>query len=247
VAFVAAVGLLRRAHWRQVASALYAQNIAGWQAQRAWTAVASRDPEPWRATAAETARRALEGLGLSFAGWIQNATFPLGAIQPTQIGMSIFFGDEGTIWAASYQAADHEVVEFESEFADGSVLSTGNNELAARLALPRSFDVCQQPFDSDPSALLTLHRDRIAARLGARPEVPLVRCATLEDVLASQDRQRAVKQPFRLHDGRRVRTCRPSLTAVTRRHEGHLRRISTRRPQGPRGGRCTFRRRRVAG
>jgi hypothetical protein len=197
IAFVAAIRLARRLQWRQIASALYAHNVAGWQGQRAWTAVASRDPEPWRAGGADAARRALEGLDFSFAGWIQNATFPLGAIHATQIGMTVFFGDEGTIWAASYEASGHEVVEFESEFADGLVLSTGNNELAGRLAWPPSFDVLQQPFDSDPSAFLTLHRERIAARLRARPEAVLVRCATVEDVLLSQERQRAVKRPFR--------------------------------------------------
>lgn len=196
-AVVAAVRYARRLHWRQIASALYAQNTAIWQAQRPWSAVASSDPEPWRAAGAEAARRELEGLGFSFAGWIQSATLPFGAIPSTQINMCVLFGDEGTIWAASYEAAGHEVVEFESEFTDGFVVSTGNNELGGRLGSPPSFDVLQRPFDSDASALATLHRERIAARLEARPEVGLVRCATLADVLASQERQSAVKRPYR--------------------------------------------------
>jgi len=195
VAVVAALKLARRSHWRQVAAALYAQNAAVWQAQR--TSIASGDPEPWRSERADTARREMEGFGFSFAGWIQNETFPRGATQPTQTGMSVCLGDGGTIWAASYEAGGHEVVEFESEFADGFVVSTGNNALVGQLAWPPSFDVRQQHFESEPAALVTLHRDRIAARLGARPGVPLVRCATLADVLASQERQRAVKGPFR--------------------------------------------------
>jgi hypothetical protein len=231
IAFALALRLAHRLQWRQMAAALYAQNLAGWQAQGAWTAVASRDPEPWRADGAAAARRALEALGFSFAGWIQNATFPLGALQPTQIGMSVFFGDGGTIWTASYETADHEVVEFESEFADGFVVSTGNNELAGRMALPPSFDVLQQPFDSDPSELLALHRERIAARLRARPEVVLVRCATLEEVLLSQERQRTVKRPFR-----------QSVDFMTEAEFGHLARFSRLSPAATRGIYAEYRR-----
>ena len=231
VAFVAALRLARRSHWRQIASALYAQNLAAWQAQRPWSAVASGDPEPWRAAGAEGARRELEGLGFSYVGWIQNATFPQGATQPTQIGMSVFFGDEGTIWAASYESAGHEVVEFESEFADGFVVSTGNNALAGRLGLPPSFDVLQRPFDSDASALATLHRERIAARLGARPEVVLVRCVTLEDVLASQGRQSAVKRPYR-----------HSVDFMTEEEFAHLAKFSRLSPAATKGIYAEYRR-----
>jgi hypothetical protein len=197
VAAVVAVKHARRWWWRRIASALYAQNAATWETSRPWAAVLSGDPEPWRATAADAALQELERAGFSFVGWIQHSTFPVGSIRPTEIVMGICFGDGGTVWAASYDAEGHEVVEFESEFADGFILSTGNNELAGQLAWPPSFDVRHQSFDSGTSALATLHRERVAARLAEVPEMALMGCATLEDVLASQERQLAAKRLFR--------------------------------------------------
>jgi hypothetical protein len=192
VAFAILVQLIERRRWRAAGSRLYAQHASLWDVVRPWKTVESSEPEPWRAPAAASARHQLETLGFSFVGHIQNPGYP-GNEAPV---MAVHLGAEGRIWAACYESAGHEVIEFESAFANGRVVGTSNNEVAGRLMWPPDFDMSHQGFDTRISDLLAQHRARVEA-VAALAQVPPVQCQSLQDLIAVQDRQQAAKHAFR--------------------------------------------------
>jgi hypothetical protein len=186
----------RRRSWRDRALQLYRTNAALWQSQPRWVVIDARNHVPWRAEAAASVQGEIERLGFRVAGFIQDATDRGPDLPRDERVMAILLDDTGLIWAASYEVNGREVIEFESEFADGTVLGTGNNELAARLSWPEGFDIRHESATRPLPTLLAHHRDRLRVR-SAIGTSPPVRCLTVDDVVASQDRQQAAKHAFR--------------------------------------------------
>lgn len=160
---VTAIGLLsiiaQRRSWRRKALELYRTHAAIWQSEPRWIAVSSRN------CASALVDAEVERLGFAAIGCIQDATDRDSAAPRDERVMRIFLGDGGTIWAASYEMSGHDVLEFETEFSNGFVVGTGNNELTGRLTWPAGFDVTQEPYASTMEFLLEKHRQRIRARL----------------------------------------------------------------------------------
>ncbi len=192
VAFVVMGEFIQRRRWRAVASRLCAQQASIWGTFRPWVIAESPGPTPGRVHAADSVGQDLESLGFSLVGHIRNPAHP----HFREPVMAVFLGEEGTTWAASYEMEDHEVVELESAFADDRVVGTTNNEMAGRLSPPPGFDLLNQPYDTPVRELLAQHRERV--RIAATPApAASIRCRSLEDVLAVQNREQAAKHAFR--------------------------------------------------
>lgn len=88
-------------------------------------------------------------------------------------------------------------VDLETEFEDGRFLITHNSPQASVMKAPPQFEVDVHPCGTSADRLLEAHlvrlRKRLAAEPGARPCV----IRTLDDALASQKRQEAIKHAHR--------------------------------------------------
>ncbi len=88
------------------------------------------------------------------------------------------------------------VVEFETEFADGSFLSTSSAMSAGAMSRPRQIDAEHFPYNTSAETLLQRHLSKLEQRL----KVPGTTCRpvrTFDDNIAMQNRMNALKAAFR--------------------------------------------------
>ena len=88
-------------------------------------------------------------------------------------------------------------VDFQTEFSDGSFMTTSNAEMAGTMKSPSSIDARFLPAKTPPQELLPLHLKRITEHLKKNPELTVREVRTLEDAFAAEERQDAVKAAFR--------------------------------------------------
>lgn len=90
-----------------------------------------------------------------------------------------------------------KVVEFETQFSDGSWICTSNAESAGGLPLPMEIEALYLAASSTLEELLHMHAVRIEQHLAARCGLQGVQVKTCEDVIRSQQQQQAIKALFR--------------------------------------------------
>jgi len=88
-------------------------------------------------------------------------------------------------------------IDLETEFSDGTFLCTTNAATAAAIELPPQIDSEFRPWKTPADALLQRHRERLAARLAARPGLMIRPARDLTELHASQHRMNALKAAYR--------------------------------------------------
>jgi hypothetical protein len=89
------------------------------------------------------------------------------------------------------------IVDFESEFSDGSFVCTSNAMAAASIQLPPLIHVEYLPVRTPVAQVLARHRERVAAHLQQHPGVMTRRAMSADDVRRAQNRMNALKAAFR--------------------------------------------------
>lgn len=91
--------------------------------------------------------------------------------------------------------------DLETEFSDGSFCCSGAGSIAAAMKFPPQINSMHFPKNTPPAVLLARHRERVMARLDARPDLSIRPVFTLAECQASQGRQDAMKAAFRKEIG----------------------------------------------
>lgn len=162
----------------------------------------------------DSGRDFLRGEGFSFLCDVQDRTLeqaPGNILRP--IFLRALVSAEGTISAAIYHArikplwlrlllfvmgkSRMKVVEFETEFVDGSYVCTSNAMSASMIKLPPSIDVLYLPARTSPERVLVLHRQRVRDRQNRFPGIRPLTIGSFQDLIASQNRMNALKAAFR--------------------------------------------------
>lgn len=158
--------------------------------------------------------RRFEGYGFRHLGDLENKTItdaPGTVLRPTFLRAMV--SRDGTVTAALYDPriggvglrlllwclgkSPRPVVDCETECTDGSFVGTSNAMGASAIHLPSLIDVAWLPTRTSPEDVYAAHTARVTAHLKARPGVRAVVIRTREEMLASQDRQNAIKAAFR--------------------------------------------------
>jgi hypothetical protein len=189
------VPLLRSRRWKRLARNLYNAHRITYQEAPRWEVVNEDDAEAWREERLSVIAAELGRFGFRGAGLIHNARddrFHGGE----RHALTIFIREQGDVHAASRDASGHDILELETEFTDGQVLCTADFPFGARLSDPPEIEIANRPGVS-PSDLFREHQERIRAR--ARSSKAQIRPAhSLDDVIASQVRQHALRRNYRL-------------------------------------------------
>lgn len=143
-------------------------------------------------TQAELTARGYRHLGDVIDRTIEDAGSPCPVIR-------VMNSPDGAIIAGFYHftMADLRAVDFESEFSDGTFLTTANT-LETDLTTPPPRLVRRQfPRETPVAELLAAHEAECQKLLAARSDVSAVPINTLDDCIAMQQRLQAVKNEFR--------------------------------------------------
>jgi hypothetical protein len=188
---VASLALRRR--WRRYAHNLHERHRIAWEEPPGW-GVVEEDAEAWREDTVSAIARELSQFGFRRAGLINNASEDRlrgGECLP----LTIFVREQGDVHVASHEYGGHDILELETELADGQVLATDNLPSATYLTVPPEFEIVHRP-GASPSVLLREHQERVGVR--ARSSGTSIRpTPSLDDVIASQVRQHALKRRYR--------------------------------------------------
>ncbi|HXU82164.1 MAG TPA: hypothetical protein VN914_12250 [Polyangia bacterium] len=185
-----AVAAGRRRRWRRLGRTLLHNHQALWTRRPDWVHVEGEDLEPWREPVASAIAAELAALGFARIGYIEDA-----AAAGEQRLLTVFLRDGGEVHAASSEQGGRDVLEFETELEDGTVLGTINLGGTMLLASPPGIDVAVRP-GTDAPALLRAHLERLQGRLASGAAVR--RMSTIADVIASQYRQHEITRTFRM-------------------------------------------------
>ncbi len=89
------------------------------------------------------------------------------------------------------------IVDFETEFSDGSFVCTSNATMAGAMKTPPLIAAEFLPPKTPVAQLLALHRERVATHLRTHPGVVARRAMSPGEVVAAQNRMNALKAAFR--------------------------------------------------
>ena len=147
----------------------------------------------------ERVRSCLEAQGFRFLGDRENVT--LTRLAPdSRMFVRTMVSADGTIFGGVYHMkqrrarnypAEIRTIEFETEFSDGTFLTT-NNSLARTLPVP-GIEAERLAVETPPDELLRIHRERLARVAASRPYLAATKVQTMEDGIAFQHRMQAVK------------------------------------------------------
>ena len=206
LAVAAAVYLLLHRAIRRAAHAIHAQGAAIYSGSHEYVRVSIDDFAHLDASFYERTAAALEAEGFSRVADIADMTITRagGILMPMMA--RVLVGDGGRVTAALYHArvtgsaaqgeGNHHVVDLETAFDDGTYVNTSNAPSAGKLESPPTIHDDFVP-GTEPLALLQRHRMRVSDYLRTRPGVDVRTVATLEDVIAMQQRQDDIKAAFR--------------------------------------------------
>lgn len=108
--------------------------------------------------------------------------------------------DDGTILAGVWHVKttargfppDIKTVALETEFSDGTFITTGNTlEVVRTLPVP-GIDALRCPHDTSPDELLRTHRERLTEAFQVKPFLSATRIKTIEECIYFQQRMHAV-------------------------------------------------------
>lgn len=153
-------------------------------------------------------RKWLEQDGFDTLGDYENVTLTA-AMPKMRSFLRSFSGDRGNIIAACYHFRNRgfsrfllrlfkipssaKVVEFETEFTDGSFLLTGNSLEMDRTGPVPGLKRVQLPMASPWPDILAAHRRQLQIDMGLNPDLKPRPLRTVEDVIAAQHRQQEIK------------------------------------------------------
>jgi hypothetical protein len=139
--------------------------------------------------------------GFRFLGDRENLTFSRVAPQSRTFIRTMVSAD-GTIFGGAYHMklkpvqgwpAEVRTIEFETEFSDGTFVTTSNASVAARTLPVPGIEAERFPAETPADDLLRDHRERLARIVESRPYLTATRLRTMEDVIWFQRRMQAVK------------------------------------------------------
>ncbi len=155
-------------------------------------------------------RSVLEQQGFRFLGDVEDVT----VTQQTpslRTFLRAMAGDHGRVIAGFYQVRARgatallqwlgilprrlEVLDLESELADGRWIATSNTEAIDTTPVPDAVDLLRLPLATPPEVVLERHRERLERALASRPDVAVRRVASLSEVLVAQDRLQLLRNP----------------------------------------------------
>lgn len=157
--------------------------------------------------------RILENHGFRTLADVEDATITAapGVLMPVLIRSLL--SRDGTIMASLYhprikglfirfvmwilRQTPGKVVDMETEFTDGSFVLTSNAASAAAMELPSLISGEYHPFKTTAHEIHQRHLLRVAAHLESRPGVTARTITTHDELVASQNRQNAIKAAFR--------------------------------------------------
>lgn len=90
-----------------------------------------------------------------------------------------------------------KVVDFETEFSDGTYVCTSNAMAASSMKLPPSIDVLYLSSRSSPSQVLKAHRDRVSRHASSHLGARALTVGSFEEMVCAQNRMNALKAAFR--------------------------------------------------
>jgi hypothetical protein len=96
---------------------------------------------------------------------------------------------------------EFKVVDFETQFSDGTFACTTNAEMAGKLDSPAVIDALCLPSMMPIETVLQAHEQRVAGYLAKRPGVQPVRVCTVEEVRRVQDEMQRLKARHRQEAG----------------------------------------------
>jgi hypothetical protein len=142
-----------------------------------------------------------EGQGFRFLGDRQNLT--LSRIAPhSRTFTRVMVSAEGTICGEAHHMklkqvrgfpAEVKTIDLETEFSDGTFITTSNAFVAARTLPVPGIEAERFSAETSPDELLRIHRERLARAVEARPYLTASKLQTMEDVIWFQRRMQAVK------------------------------------------------------
>ena len=126
---------------------------------------------------------------------------------------------------------EFKVVDFETQFSDGTFACTTNAEMAGKLDFPAVIDAFYLPSVTPIETVLQAHEQRVAGYLAKCPGVQPVRVGTVEEVRRAQDEMQRLKarhwQDAGLSEQELQRLGIVSLRAgIQRQHEQHNRKAA---------------------
>lgn len=141
----------------------------------------------------------LQSLGWRHLAWCENPAYR--RMFGQQVATGLWIDAAGTGLAVAAAVKTIQLVEFETEFADGRQLTTvasrGKNFLAGGPMIDQLFVDPDLPLDE----MARLHSARVALRTVEQPSMPAVAVADVAAFAAIQDRQRRYKIEFRRAHG----------------------------------------------
>jgi hypothetical protein len=148
----------------------------------------------------DSTRSRLEAQGFRFLGDRENVT--LTRLAPdSRTFVRTMVSTDGTICGSAWHRklnqrarnfpAEVRTIEFETEFSDGTFVTT-NNSLARTLPVP-GIEAERLAAETPADELLRIHRERLARVVASRPYLAATKLQTMEDVIAFQRRMHAVK------------------------------------------------------
>jgi hypothetical protein len=151
--------------------------------------------------------------GFKYLGDRQNLT--LAEIYKHTSVLRTFISDDGTIVGTAYHLQrakktilhqtridvpqEFRIVEFETEFSDGTFLGTANTLKSARVAPIPGFDALRLMAETTPEDLLAAHRRRLTTVIAAGRSATVSR--TMDDVIALQRRMHSFKSRHKANVG----------------------------------------------
>jgi len=183
----------------RIGAELFRTQARFWTEPPVWLAVDDPATEAWHAATAQATHEGLVSAGFRHLGHLGLTVPTLGDKRGLALVVSAFADDSGTIVATSHAPETVDVVELETEFADGHVINTRNCP-TRRLGDAGEVGHEALPLETPVPELLARHRDRVREAQVALA-CDILRFASLEDAIESQRRQWLKRSPDRVKQG----------------------------------------------
>jgi hypothetical protein len=153
----------------------------------------------------DRARSWFQAQGFRFLGDRENVT--LSRIMPqARTFIRTMVSADGTIFGGAYHVklqrvrglpAEARVIEFETEFSDGTFVTTSNAPATARTLEVSGIHAERFPGETSADELLRTHRERLAGVAESRPPLTATRLKTMDDVISFQRRMQALGATYK--------------------------------------------------
>lgn len=158
----------------------------------------------------DRSRQTLEALGFTLLQDVQNLTVDRAG--GTRTLLRLFASRDGTAMACLYHlkpgwfarvvgAKATQVLDVDTQFANGEWVCTSNAESAGAIHQPTSINALYLAAATPQPLVIEAHQKRVSAYVQQHPGVAAVRVASAEDVFRAQNALQAIKSAFRAGRG----------------------------------------------